>query len=83
MFIFCFSISFELQVQSFQQKVLFRSTFQRDSQLKNINMFRLRFQCQRIECKFYDQHINIHQKDHLSSMHEVHQSVESNQYNHE
>ena len=59
MFTFCLDTSFELQIQSFQQKFFFKDTSQRDSQLENINIFRLRLQCQRVECKFYDQYINI------------------------
>ena len=56
---FCLDMNFELQVQSFQQKALFKDTFQRDSQSESINMSRLRLQCQRVECKSYDQHTNI------------------------
>ena len=58
-FTFYFDTSSEFQVQSLQQKAFFRDTSQRDSQSENINMSRLRFQCQQVECKFYDQHTNI------------------------
>ena len=43
MFTFCLDTSFKFQVQSFQQKIFFRDTFQRDFQSKNINMFCFRF----------------------------------------
>ena len=59
MLIFCLDINSELQIQSLQQRILFKDMFQRDFQLKSINISRLRLQCQRVKCKFYDQHINI------------------------